>query len=95
MKRIILAGGSGFVGQALAPLLLEKGYEVIVLGRDAAHRKDGIDHQQWNGKTIGGWASAIEGAEAIVNLTGKNINCRHTAENRRVILPFMRAIGAL
>jgi len=86
MKRIILAGGSGFVGQALAPILLAKGCEVIVLGRSAAHRKNGIDHQQWDGKTIGGWASAIEGADAIVNLTGKNINCRHTAENRREIM---------
>jgi uncharacterized protein len=86
MKRIILAGGSGFVGQALTPILLAKGCEVIVLGRGAAHRKDGIDHQQWDGKTVGGWASALEGADAIVNLTGKNIDCRHTAENRREIM---------
>jgi uncharacterized protein (TIGR01777 family) len=86
MKRIILAGGSGFVGQALAPILLAKGCEVIVLGRGAARRKDGIDHQQWDGKTVGGWASALEGADAIVNLAGKNIDCRHTAENRREIM---------
>lgn len=97
MKRVILAGGSGFVGQALAPALLARGYEVIVLGRSAAHRKDGIDHQQWDGKTVSGWASAIEGADAIVNLTGKNINCRHTAENRREIMSSrvdsVRALG--
>jgi uncharacterized protein (TIGR01777 family) len=97
MKRIILAGGSGFVGHALAPILLAKGCEVIVLGRGAARRKDGIDHQQWDGKTIGGWASALEGAEAVVNLTGKNINCRHTAENRREItrsrVDSVRALG--
>ena len=97
MKRIILAGGSGFVGQALAPILLAKGCEVIVLGRGAARRKDGIDHQQWDGETIGGWASALEGAEAVVNLTGKNINCRHTAENRREItrsrVDSVRALG--
>jgi uncharacterized protein len=86
MKRIILAGGSGFVGQALAPVLAGKGYNVVVLGRVAAHRKDGVDYLQWDGKTLGDWAPSIDGAEAIVNLTGKNINCRHTPENRREIL---------
>jgi uncharacterized protein len=86
MKRIILAGGSGFVGQALAPVLVAKGYDVVGLGRSAAHRKDGVDYLQWNGKTVGNWSSAIEGAQAVVNLTGKNINCRHTPENRSEII---------
>lgn len=79
MKRIILAGGSGFVGSALAPVLRTKGYEPLVLGR-------GETDLQWDGKTLGSWAGALEGAEAIVNLTGKNINCRHTEANRREIL---------
>jgi uncharacterized protein (TIGR01777 family) len=86
MKRVILAGGSGFVGQALAPVLAAKGYDVVVLGRSAAHRKDEVDYLQWDGKTAGHWSSALEGAEAVVNLTGKNINCRHTPENRREII---------
>jgi uncharacterized protein (TIGR01777 family) len=79
MKRIILAGGSGFVGSALARVLPTKGYEALVLGR-------GASDLQWDGKTLGSWASALDSAEAIVNLTGKNINCRHTAKNRREIL---------
>jgi uncharacterized protein (TIGR01777 family) len=86
MKRIILAGGSGFVGQALAPVLLAKGCHVVVLGRGAAHYKEGVEYLQWDGRTLGDWASAIDGAEAIVNLTGKNINCRHNAANRREII---------
>ena len=86
MKRIVLAGGSGFIGQALAPALLERGYEVVVLGRSASHREGGVDHRQWDGRTLGEWASAIDGAEGVVNLTGKNINCRHNAENRREII---------
>lgn len=86
MKRIILAGGSGFVGKALAPILVAKGYDVVVLGRSGAYRKDEVDRLQWDGKTVGNWSSALEGADAIVNLTGKNINCRHTRENRREII---------
>jgi uncharacterized protein len=90
MKRIILAGGSGFVGSALAPVLRSKGYQPIVLGR-------GSTDLQWDGRTVGPWASALEGAEAVINLTGKNINCRHTEENRREILQSrvdsVRALG--
>lgn len=79
MKRIILAGGSGFVGSALALPLRTKGYEVLLLGR-------GATDLQWDGKTLGAWASALDGAETVVNLTGKNVNCRPTPENRREIL---------
>jgi uncharacterized protein (TIGR01777 family) len=86
MKRIILAGGTGFVGQSLAPMLVAKDCEVVVLGRSAAHREGGVDYLRWDGATIGEWWSAIDGAEAIVNLTGKNVNCRHTSENRREII---------
>jgi len=97
MKRIILAGGSGFVGQALAPVLVANDYEVVVLGRGAAHRRDGVDYLQWNGETVADWANAIDGAEAIVNLMGRNINCRHTPENRREIVrsrvDSVRALG--
>ena len=98
MKRIILAGGRGFVGQALAPILVAKGYNVVVLGRAGAHRKDEVDYLQWDGKTVRDWAGAVDGAEAIVNLTGKNINCRHTPENRREIIrsrvDSVRVLGA-
>ena len=79
MKRIILAGGSGFVGSALVPALRAKGYEPLVLGRSGTEL-------QWDGKHVGEWASALDGAEAVVNLTGRNINCRHTDENRREIV---------
>jgi len=79
MKRIILAGGSGFVGGALVPVLQAKGYQPIVLGR-------GATDLQWDARTLGNWASALDGADAVVNLTGKNVNCRPTAENRREIL---------
>lgn len=79
MKRVILAGGSGFVGSAVAWALRAKGYKPVVLGR-------GSMDLHWDGRTVGPWASALDGAEAVINLTGKNINCRHTDENRREIV---------
>jgi uncharacterized protein len=86
MKRVILAGGGGFVGHALAPVLVAKDYQVVVLGRGTPRQKDRVEYLQWDGKTLGSWASSVDGAEAVVNLTGKNINCRHTPENRREIM---------
>ena len=85
-NQIIIAGGSGFLGQALAPVLNARGHEVIVLGRGARKTRDGIQYLHWDGMTVGDWAHALEGAKAVVNLTGRAINCRHTPENRREII---------
>ena len=84
-KRIVLAGGSGFVGQALAGRLLADGYEVIVLSRGAPRNARGTV-VPWDGSTLGDWAKSLEDALAVVNLTGKNINCRPTQSNRREIV---------
>jgi uncharacterized protein (TIGR01777 family) len=84
--RIILAGGSGFLGHALADALLVRGYEPVVLTRGATSQHGSVPHLHWDAKTLGNWAQAIDGARAIVNLAGKNINCRHTAANRAEII---------
>ncbi len=85
LKRIVLAGGSGFVGQALANRLLADGYEVIVLSRAASPSARGTV-VPWDGATPGDWAKSLEDALAVVNLTGKNINCRQSPSNRREIV---------
>jgi uncharacterized protein len=84
--RIILAGGSGFIGESLAPVLLAKDYEVIVLSRTPSHQKGAVRFVQWDGNTLGDWTQVLDGAGAVVNLTGRNINCRHTPQNRREII---------
>jgi uncharacterized protein (TIGR01777 family) len=85
--KVILAGGSGFVGQSLAPLLLSRGYEVVVLTRaPPSIKRDGVLSVHWDGKNLGDWARVLDGATALVNLTGRSINCRHTPENRRQIV---------
>ncbi len=84
--RVIIAGGSGFLGQSLAKVLLGKGYEIMILSR-ATHREGiGIRQLHWDGKTLSEWSQAIDGAKAVVNLTGRSVNCRHTPENRREIM---------
>ncbi|MEM6280512.1 MAG: TIGR01777 family oxidoreductase, partial [Verrucomicrobiota bacterium] len=85
--RIVLAGGSGFLGQALARTLLGKGYDVVVLTRDANEYEGPARAVAWDGKTVEEhWVQELEGAKALVNLAGKNVNCRQTAANREEIL---------
>jgi uncharacterized protein len=84
-KRIVLAGGSGFVGQALAGRLLADGHEVIVLSRGKSANARGTI-LPWDGSNLGDWAQSLEDAWAVVNLTGKNINCRQTIANRGEIV---------
>ncbi len=85
-KRIVLAGGSGFVGQALAASFLADGWEVHILSRGKASGKLLGTFVPWDGATIGSWAESLEDAAAVINLAGKNINCRQTSANRLEIV---------
>jgi uncharacterized protein (TIGR01777 family) len=83
--RVVLAGGNGFLGQSLAGVLLEAGYDVDVLTRSP--QPDSIGDQiQWDGATLDRWGTRIDGAAAVVNFTGKSVNCRYTPANRREIV---------
>ena len=83
MKKIVLAGGSGFLGQALARSVFADGYEVVVLSRGAAS-PDAIGRfVPWDGKNLGDWKSELEGAEALFNLTGRSVDCRSGSPDHR------------
>jgi uncharacterized protein (TIGR01777 family) len=94
-KRIVLAGGSGFLGQRLAQDFTDKGWEAVILSRQAGAGP--FRTLQWDGRTDGPWQAALDGAEAVVNLTGKSVNCRYNEANRAEILASrldsVRAIG--
>ncbi len=86
LKSIVIAGGSGFLGQSLAKALLAKNHEVIVLSRSPQARHEGVKEVTWDGEHVGEWIEVLNGAHAIVNLTGRNVNCPHTPKNLREIL---------
>jgi hypothetical protein len=73
-RRVILAGGSGFLGRAMTPDLVRAGYEVIVLTRGRDRDSDGIRFVHWGGKALGPWAKLLDGAAGVVNLAGRSVN---------------------
>lgn len=95
MAKVILAGGSGFLGQALGRQLVAAGWEVVVLSRDP--REDAPFREVfWNAETGGAWAGELEGAAAVINLAGQSINCVHTLKNGQEILESrLNAVKAL
>lgn len=85
-KKIVLAGGSGFLGKALAEHLANMGFEVVILTRSASRSGPSIRYVQWDGATLGDWAQEIDGSYALVNFTGKSVNCMYTQKNREEIV---------
>ena len=86
MRRIVIAGGSGFIGRALAEKFSARGFEVVVLTRSPRERVDGVREAAWDGEHAGEWMQWLDGADAVINLAGKNINCPHSPENLRGIV---------
>jgi uncharacterized protein (TIGR01777 family) len=84
-ETVILAGGSGFLGQFLTRLLVNKGYLVVILTRTPRSRKV-VRSIEWDGRTRGSWIRSISGAKAVVNLTALGVNCLHYEKNRRELL---------
>jgi uncharacterized protein (TIGR01777 family) len=85
-KRVVIAGGAGFIGRALAKELRARNYKVVILTRKPRVRDDGVEEAEWSVGSIGEWIKHLDGAAAVVNLVGRGINCLHTPENLREIL---------
>ncbi len=82
--RIVLAGGSGHIGQILAAHFHSSGHYVTVLSRNpspAACRVVG-----WDGAHLGAWTRELDGADALINLAGRSVNCRYSSAHRREIM---------
>jgi uncharacterized protein len=79
--RIVLPGGSGQVGRVLAGYFQQRGHHVIVLTRGPYTAPWQTVH--WDGKFVGPWVETLEGADVLIHLSGRSVNCRYTGRNRR------------
>ncbi len=76
-KKIVLAGGTGFIGTYLATQFKKAGYEVLIISR-------GKEHLNWN--DAAGITAALEDSEMLINLAGKSVDCRYNEKNKDEIL---------
>src|ERR1700722_17618806 len=94
--KIIIPGGTGQVGHILSRAFIRDGHEVVILTRNPSAAGP-ARMVQWDAKSPGNWTREIEGADIVINLAGRSVNCRYTPANRREItqsrVDSTRAIG--
>src|SRR5262245_60419519 len=82
--RIVIPGGSGQVGTVLARAFQRDGHDVVVLSRQPSATP--WRTVQWDAKALGSWTAEIDGADVLVNLAERSVNCRYGQANRREIM---------
>ncbi|WP_281633954.1 TIGR01777 family oxidoreductase [Flavobacterium luteolum] len=86
MNKLIIASGTGFLGQVLVNHFKNKFEEIVILTRGKSKTIDGIKYVNWNARTFTGWEKELENATVLINLAGKSVDCRYTKENKKEIL---------
>lgn len=81
--KVVIAGGTGQVGTILARAFHRQGHQVVVLSRSPETAPWRV--VKWDAESPGDWRAVLEGADAVINLAGRSVNCRYNAENRRLI----------
>ena len=93
--KIVIPGGTGQIGAILCRAFSATNDEVVVLSRNAAALSS-CRSVQWDGKTVCDWAAELEGADVVINLAGKSVNCRYGERNRREIMDSrLDSVGAI
>ncbi|MES2439919.1 MAG: TIGR01777 family oxidoreductase [Verrucomicrobiota bacterium] len=82
---IVIFGANGFLGRYLTRHFARNGKEVVAIARSREGWSGDGMFLEWDGKTLGPWALALEGAEAVINLAGRSVNCRYNGKNRHLI----------
>ncbi len=86
IKKLILAGGTGFLGQAIINRFNRNGTEIIVFSRGPSRIHHNVSYVHWDGKTMGAWSHALENSDVLINLTGKSVDCRYKKKNKAEII---------
>jgi hypothetical protein len=84
--KAIIPGGSGQVGHILSRALLAEGYDVVVFSRSGPISEGALRVLPWDGKTLGDWSAELDGADVVINLAGRSVNCRYTRANMKQMM---------
>lgn len=85
MKKLIIAGGTGFLGQALIEHFKDSTDEIVIFTRSGSKTVGHVRYINWDARTMGNWCAELEGATAVINLCGKSVDCRYTEKNKALI----------
>ena len=86
IQKMILAGGTGFLGQAIIERFSREGTDIVVFSRGENRKEKNVRFIHWDGKTLGEWAKELENADVLINLAGKSVDCRYTKQNKEEII---------
>jgi uncharacterized protein len=85
-SKIVIAGGTGFLGTALIRQFKDLDYEVVVLSRKVNAAEHQVSYAAWDAQSLGPWIGELEGSTAVINLTGRSVNCRYTEANKKEMI---------
>ncbi|MEM7185968.1 MAG: TIGR01777 family oxidoreductase [Bacteroidota bacterium] len=86
MKKIVIAGGTGFLGKVLIQYFKERVAQIVVLSRKEMPPSKNVRYLVWDGKNQGEWSQALENTDVLINLAGKSVDCRYNQKNKDLIL---------
>ena len=86
MKKMIIAGGTGFLGNACVEYFKSKYDSIIVLTRHMRTSKENITYIPWDAKTLGSWQKHLNDCDVLINMTGRSVDCRYTDRNKKIIM---------
>jgi len=86
MKKIIIAGGSGFLGQVLTNYFQDKVEKIVIFSRSEEKLVGNVHYLLWDGKTLGDWTSSLNNSDVLINLAGKSVDCRYHQKNKDLIM---------
>ncbi len=86
MNKIVIAGGTGFLGLNLADYLSNLGFEIVLISRNPPKNTIKYNHVIWDARTIAEWTNCLENASALINLAGRSVDCIKTPDNCDQIL---------
>ena len=78
MKKVVIAGGSGFLGQALTKFFLKENIHVVILSRKNKQSLAGETYVKWDAKNLSDWCEHLNGSDTLINLVGRSVDCRYT-----------------
>lgn len=78
--KAVIPGGSGHIGSLLSRTFGADGHEIVVLSRNPTFNPS-AKVVQWDGRTEGGWVEEVDGADVVINLAGRSVNCRYNKHN--------------